>query len=184
VDTDSLALINAFNFNLPDTYKDKAVSLLNIGSSYSNLNIIDAKIPRLSRDIGVGGKYLIQKVADAFALDLRAAEELIRNPQKAPETAVKMTEAVALGLGNLVNEIRVSFDYFESQSASSIIKIFLSGSASQSLGLKESLAKMMNIEVEHWDPLERIVFSANLDSRKVKEAAVQLAVAVGLALRG
>ncbi|MEI6631863.1 MAG: pilus assembly protein PilM, partial [bacterium] len=57
VDIDSVAIINAFNFNYTkeDLPQSKSIALLNIGSSFSNLSILEDGMPHLSRDIQVAG---------------------------------------------------------------------------------------------------------------------------------
>jgi type IV pilus assembly protein PilM len=153
VDIDSIALINAFNFNYAqdEGIKNRAIAILNIGSAFTNVNILENTIPRLSRDIPVAGNHFAQK-GDA-------------------------------AISNLAHEIRTSFDYYESQSASSVEKIFLSGRGSLSAGLKESLGNILGLETEYWDPLKQITIGKGVDPEKVKASSAQLAVAVGLALR-
>lgn len=154
IDIDSLALINAFNFNYSpenSNFKNKGIAILNIGAMITNLNILEDGIPRLSRDINIAGNNFTQRLQDELA--------------------------------NLAHEIRTSFDYYESQGASSVVKIFLSGGGSKCSGLKDMLANLIGIEAEYWDPLRQINISHNIDLEKVKDISPQLAVAVGLALR-
>src|SRR3989338_122130 len=101
IDIDSLALINAFNFNygLEDNLKHKAVALVNIGASMTNLNIIEDGIPRLSRDIQVSGNNFTQKLADIFGVDFKSAEAFKLNPEK--EKANNVAAALEAGLSNL-----------------------------------------------------------------------------------
>lgn len=152
IDIDSIALVNAFNFNYPRGLdaERKATCLLNMGASLTNLNILEEGIPRLSRDINIGGTGLTQAIEPAVA--------------------------------GLVNEIRSSFDYFESQAATSVIKIFLSGGGSLLPGLKDTLANLLGIEAQYWDPLEKIEIADSQVRERVKAISSQLAVAVGLAL--
>ena len=183
IDIDSIALVNAFNFNYSadDSLKHKAIALLNIGSAMSNLNILEDGTPRLSRDIHIAGGNFTQKIAEVFSLDFNSAESLKLAPDK--ERANKVTLAVESVVTNLAGEVRTSFDYYESQSASSVVKIFLSGGGSKFAGLKDMLANFLGIEVEYWDPLKQINIAANLPAQRIKELSEHLAVAVGLALR-
>ena len=183
IDIDSIALCNAFAFNYQadENPKHKAIALLNIGSSMSNLNILEDGIPCLSRDIHLGGDNFTQKLMEVFGTDFNCAEKLKFNPDK--EKAAKITIAFEALLTNLAAEVRTSFDYYESQSTSSVVKIFLSGGGSKFAGLKDMLANFLGIEVEYWDPLKKISISGNLDSQRLKEVSEQMAVAIGLALR-
>jgi len=184
IDIDSLALINAFNFSYPhdNNSRPKSCALLNVGATFSNLNILEDGMPSLlSRDINIAGNNFTHKIADSFAIDFKSAEELKINPEK--EKMQKIIQACETVLAGLAAEIRVSFDYYESQSASSVGKIFLSGAGSSLLGFKDALANLLGIEVEYWDSLKQIRISDTVDAEKIKPLSSQLAVALGLALR-
>jgi len=183
LDIDSIALINSFNFNYPaeGSPKHKAVALLNIGASFTNLNILEESSPRLSRDLHIGGNNFSQKLADLFAKDFASAEALKLKPEQ--ENLNKTAAGIETVLSSLAHEVRVSFDYYESQCVSSVGQIFLSGGGSLFPGLKDMLANLLGIEVEQWDPFKRIQISSAIDSKKAKEFSSQLAIAVGLALR-
>ncbi len=183
IDIDSLALVNAFNFSYSgeDILKSKAIALLNIGSSFSNLNIREDGIPRLSRDIQIAGNNFTQKLADTFSIDFKTAEELKLNPDKG--RLEKIVAAIDAGLSGLSSELRTSFDYYENSSTLAVAKIFLSGQGSSFPGLKDMLANQLGIEVECWDSLRKINIPDRLDTQQAKAAGLQLAVAVGLALR-
>jgi type IV pilus assembly protein PilM len=184
VDIDSLAVMNAFthNYGQEELVKNKAVALLNIGAGFSNLSILEAGIPRLTRDIQIAGNGLTQKIADAFAVDFKTAEGIKIAPDT--ERMEKITAAGEFVISNLAREIRVSFDYYESQSAASVAKIYLSGAGSLFVGLREALAGLLGIEVEPWNPLQKIQIASTLDAEKVRASAISLAAAAGLALRG
>jgi len=118
---------------------------------------------------------------DIFSIDFKAAEELKLNPD--PERANKVKAGMESVLTNLALEMRTSFDYYESQNNSNVVKIFLSGGGSKIPGLKEMLTSSLGIEVEFWDPFKQIKINDKLDAAKLKQCAGQFNVAVGLALR-
>lgn len=183
VDIDSIALVNAFNFNYPkiDVPENKSICLLNIGASTSNVSILDNRIPRLSRDIHSAGANFTKKLMDIFDLDFKAAEELKINPD--PERADKVKAGVESVLTNLAAEIRTSFDYYESQNSSSVVKIFLSGGGSKINGLSQMLAVCLGIPVEPWDAFKQIKIPDKIDTQKLNDFSGQFNVAAGLALR-
>lgn len=184
LDFDSIALVNAFNFSYGDEpeVKDRTIALLNIGASFSNLNILEGSIPRMSRDIHAAGNNLTQKIMDIFSVDHTTAEYLKRNPD--PEKASRIATLAEAALTDIASEVRTSFDFYESQSSSAVSKIFLSGGASIGPTVREMITNVLGLEVDTWDPLKKIVVSERLKEKKVQEAAHELAVAVGLALRG
>ena len=183
IDIDSLAMANAFNFNYPGTEnaEHNAAALLNIGAQETNLDILDKMVLRLSRDIRIAGNDFTRKIMEIFNLDFRAAEELKLKPD--PEKAEKMTLATESVASSLAAEVRGSFDYYESLSAASVKKIFLCGGSSFLPGIREMLANVLDIPVEHWDPFAKLPVSADMDAAKLKSLSAQMAVAAGLALR-
>lgn len=90
---------------------------------------------------------------------------------------------VSADVSRLADELRVSFDYYESQGASSVEKIFLSGSRVCSGELKESFASGLGLGVECWDPLKSMEAAPGIELEKLRGLSPQFAVAVGLALR-
>jgi type IV pilus assembly protein PilM len=181
---DSLALINAFNYNYAgeEGVAHKTIALLNIGATLSNVNILEDGLPKLSRDIHTAGNHLTQKILDSIGGDFKSAEEAkLAGPSDKAAKIAAATEAV---LANLAREVRISFDYYESQNASSVSKIFLSGGSAGLAGIKETLTGLLGIEVELWDPCRKILVNNPKEAEKIKAQSHCFAVAMGTALRG
>lgn len=166
IDVDSVALVNAFTFNYPEQSAGNAatVALLNIDGALCSLSILEGNIPRLSRDIQAASGHSAQQPAGGSS--------------KMPDEAA----AVEAALTELAGEVRTSFDYFESQSTSSVAKIYVSGGTGMKAEARDTLKALLGLEVECWDPLRRIKPGEKTDAQAVKAAAGELAVAVGLAL--
>jgi len=153
IDLDSLALFNCFNFN------------------YTKEDLKEHKTLAL---LNIGSEISSLNIAD----------DGIPRLSRDIHFGIGNMAAKAEGLLNsLANEIRVSFDFFESQNASTVSRIFLSGGGTGFPGLKEGLASLLGIEVEIWDPFKKINIAGTLDANKIREASGSLAVALGLALR-
>ncbi|MDD5060156.1 MAG: pilus assembly protein PilM, partial [Candidatus Omnitrophica bacterium] len=99
------------------------------------------------------------------------------------ENVNKVKAAIESVLTNLAAEIRTSFDYYESQNTSNVVKIFLSGGTAKIPGLSEMLAACLGIQVESWDPFKKVKISEKIDSQNLANLAGQFNVAIGLALR-
>lgn len=184
VDFDSLALVKAFNFNYPrEEYggeDNRAVGLLNVGASSSNLNILEDGIPVFSRDIRIAGNDITQKIQEALALDFESAERLKTGAEKGGLD--KASAAIEQVFSDLAEQIRSSFDYYESQSSSSVNRIFLSGGGASFPDLKDKLAGILGAPVDYWDAFKKIEVPGTLDAGGIKALSAQMAVAVGLAL--
>ncbi len=185
VDIDSVALVNAFNYNYPYKERDElnAIALLNIGASVSNLDVLAQGCPRLSRDMHIAGNSFTQKIADIFGIEFEKAEQLKINPQE--DKANKIKAGVESAIAGLAGEIRTSFDYYESQGTLSVSKIYLSGGGSEFGDLRSMLSHFLNIEVEYWDPFKniKVAFTDTPGIEKLSAVSKELAVAVGLGLR-
>ncbi len=183
IDIDSLALVNAFNFNYAktDIAEKKSICLLNIGATITNVNILDNGVVRLSRDIHSAGVNFTKKIMDIFQVDFKAAEELKINPPDDKSARVRVCAENSLTA--LASEIRTSFDYYESQNTSNVVKILLSGGASKTAGLKEMLSTCLGIPVETWDPFKMIKIPDAFEIKDLNNFYGQFNVAVGLALR-
>ena len=183
VDIDSLALINAFNFSYSqdETLAHKTIALLNIGAAITNVNILEAGKPCLSRDIHIAGDNFTNKIADELGVDVKTAKDLKTTQEK--EALNKIKPSIDTVLSQLANEVRSSFDYYESQSVTSVEKIFVSGGGSLLSGLVDNLSHLLGMEIQTWDALKNFEFAEGLDIEKIKAKSAQLAVAVGLAMR-
>ena len=159
VDIDSLALINAFNYTCAcgpgNDAASGATALLNIGSCFTSINVLEEGIPHFSRDISIGTRAL-------------------SGPGLTSESGA-----------NFVAEIRKSFDYYEVDSSLFIKKIFLSGGGSRVAGLADNLSAALGISAEPWNPFAKFRICEELKERDrdLAKASAQFAVATGLALR-
>lgn len=183
VDIDSLALINAFSFSYAqdETLKKKTIALLNIGASVTNLDILEQGMPCLSRDIQISGNNFTERITDGLGVDLQSAESLKISPGK--EDLDKIKPYLDTILSQLAQEIRNSFDYYESQSASSVEQIFISGGGSLLAGLVSNLNAVLGVEIQTWGSLNNLELSEGLDIEKIKVQSMFMPVALGLAIR-
>ncbi|MDD4910346.1 MAG: type IV pilus assembly protein PilM [Candidatus Omnitrophica bacterium] len=182
VGIDSIALINAFTerfIKFQKDYKCRVCALLNIGASVSSLNILEGSVPVFNREISWGGNVLTEKIGSSLGIDLQSSEELKADPA---EKMSSVKAACEPAINNLANEIRASFDYFESHSAAGVEKVFLSGGGSEFTGLDVSLGQAAGIEFARWDPLINMELDPALDLNAINKHKHKLAVAVGLAI--
>lgn len=183
IDIDSLALVNSFNNTgifVKKEEQQKAIALLDIGATVTNLSILEDSIPRFSRDINLGGSDLTKKISEKLSISLTDAEVLKCNPAERLAEINTICEPI---LNNLITELRLSFDYYESQCACSLEKIYMSGGGSLLSGLGNFLNHMLGIEVLYWDPLLNIKIEESVDGKKIKENLSLLNTAMGLGLR-
>lgn len=180
IDVDSLALINAFQANLSPSAKGATCAILNIGASRTNINIVKDGSSYFSRDVMSGGNDLTQAISEKMNIDFSEAERLKCQRE---EKKGKVSEIIQPALDNLAAEVRLSFDYYESQFEKGINKLYLSGGSCNLPGLDKFLADSLGVSVESWDPLSVLSINAQIDQAQLTPLRAQLPIAIGLAIR-
>jgi type IV pilus assembly protein PilM len=179
IDVDVFCLVNAFleNYEAPK----ETLALLHIGAATTTISIIQSGILIFTREIPLAGDQLTQEIAEHFGASPRAAERLKLSPG---DRAEEIREAQQPFFDRFINEIRLTFDFFENQFESSIGQVCLSGGASLSDDLYKALEEGLRIKMDRWNPFQKIAVAPEVDPGKVKEWSVSLGVCVGLVLRG
>jgi type IV pilus assembly protein PilM len=189
IDVDTFALQNCYevNYNPSD---DEVVTLLNIGASTMNVNIVKGTRSLFTRDITVGGSQFTDVLQRSLGLNFQQAEALKRGvsdvvegvEEKAIEPLMSsVTEVVAM-------EIQKTFDFYRATTEDNetvVQKILISGGGSKLAGLADELSMRLELPVEVLDSFRNIrIDSKKFDRDYLQEIVPEMAVAVGLAVRG
>lgn len=189
IDVDTFALQNCYEHNY-DPQDDEVVTLLNIGASTMNVNIVKGTRSLFTRDITVGGSQFTDVLQRSLGLNFQQAEAIKRGvvdassgvEEKAIEPLMNnVTEIVAM-------EIQKTFDFYRAttdDNETQVQKILISGGGSKLAGLAGELSQRLELPVEVLNPFRNI----NIDTKKfdpdyISEIVPEMAVAVGLAMRG
>ena len=185
IDVDSFALGNSFELRneagVRSEDPDRAVALVDVGASKTNIHILRGNVSCFSREIYLGGTDLTESIARREHLDEAEAEELKCDPLGNEEMVANAVQPV---LDEIAGEIQLSFEYFENQFDHRVEEVFISGGASRTIGLQDTFERVFDREVKTWDPLESIKIREDLvDVDALAEHKVQLSIAVGLGSR-
>jgi type IV pilus assembly protein PilM len=185
VDVDSFALGNSFELRteagVQEEDSPRAVALVDIGATKTNIHIVRGSTSCFSREIYLGGRDLTESISRREHLDEAEAEDLKCDPQGNEQMVANAVQPV---LDEIAGEIQLSFDYFENQFDFAVEEVFLSGGASQTVGLQETFERVFERDVKTWDPLVSIKVREDLvDVEALSEHLVQLPVALGLGSR-
>ncbi|MBP7792632.1 MAG: type IV pilus assembly protein PilM [Candidatus Goldbacteria bacterium] len=205
IDVDSFALCNAYSLNLQEEsetgVKADTVALINMGAKFTTVTIVENGIPHLSRDINIGGNNFTKEIQREFNLSFAQAEELKKQqavimvenedlllstmPTSEDSKSAKIFEVITPALNKLLNDIRRSFDYYESTiKKKPVQKILLSGGSSKIKNIDRFLSERLGVPVEINYPFKNInINSKNFDFDYLRANAVHFNVAIGLALR-
>lgn len=188
IDVDAFALQNCYELNY-DPRPGDVVALLNIGASTTNINILNGSRSVFTRDATFGGNQYTSLLQKELGLTFEQAEQVKRgmalpNGHEKVETA-PILETVS---DILALEIQKTMDFYRATvevGNSEVGKILVSGGGSKLSGLIAFLSKQFEIPVEIFDPFKKIkIDSRGFDPEYMREMVPEMAIAVGLALRG
>lgn len=179
LDVVSCANFNAFLMGRKRK-KEEIAALIDIGAKAIDINIIDGDVLYFTRSIQLGGNDITKVLSDALSMDLNSAENIKINP--ADKTS-EVSEIINPVLNNIIDEIRLSFSYYENQSGKSIEKVYLAGGSSRVINFRETLNENLGVEIVPWDPTEGMEFDPTIDAQLITSIKDQFGAAIGLALR-
>jgi type IV pilus assembly protein PilM len=188
VDVDAFALQNCYELNY-DPQPGHVVALLNIGASTTNINILNGVRSVFTRDATFGGNQYTSLLQKEMGLTFDQAEAVKRG-MPLPEGIEQRDTAPILDTVSdiLALEIQKTMDFYRAtveEGESAVEKILVSGGGSKLKGLVEFLSKRFEVPVEMFDPFRKIKVDARgFDPEYMREIVPEMAIAVGLALRG
>ncbi len=185
IDVDAFALGNAFALTRGQTpppagVKPEVCALVDVGATKTNINILEGATSRFTREVYVAGQDVTTAVAKALSMSVEDAERWKCEPKDRLADAAAAVQGVAEDLGN---EIKLSFDYFESQFEHEVQRVWVSGGGLRYPGLLEAMEKLFGKPTQFWDPTEGLGIAPGVDSPALRASAGSLAIAIGLASR-
>jgi type IV pilus assembly protein PilM len=157
----------------------EAFAMIDIGETKTTVVIFRDHAPRFTREIGIGGKDLTQKIMGLLGCNLQQAEELKAKPGDRSDEIFSACQPVLLGL---VSEIRLSFDYFSSEDGSQVSKLFLTGNTADFAKTKDFFAKELEVSADIWKPSVDLEFAEHLSPEAFFANINQLSIALGLSV--
>jgi type IV pilus assembly protein PilM len=188
IDVDAFALQNCYELNY-DPRPGQIVALLNIGASTTNINILNGAQSVFTRDATFGGNQYTSLLQRELGLTFDQAESVKRG-MPLPEGAEQREIGPILDTVSdiLALEIQKTMDFYRATAEdgeSAVQSILVSGGGSKLTGLVEFLSKRFEVSVEMFDPFRKIrVDTRGFDPEYMREIVPEMAIAVGLALRG
>ncbi len=186
LDLNAFAMLRALG-NDPLLAEGESELLLDVGAAVTNVVIHHGGLPLFVRILSSGGSLITELLVERLGMPVEEAEEAkatIGIPEDYLDALADDTaRLIAEGANRLVQDIRSSLDYYQSQEAArSVGKAVLTGGASLLPNFRERLADSIGVPVELGHPIERMkVGNVGLGPDEVERAEPFLAVAVGLA---
>src|SRR5437660_566710 len=188
IDVDAFALQNCYELNY-DPQAGQVVALLNIGASTTNINILNGPRSVFTRDATFGGNQYTSLLQKELGLTFDQAERVKRGMPLPEDVEPRSIEPILETVSDILAlEIQKTMDFYRATAEdgeAAVQKILISGGGSKLTGLMEYLAHRFEIPVEVFDPFRQIrVDARSFDPDYMREVVPEMAIAVGLALRG
>jgi type IV pilus assembly protein PilM len=188
IDVDAFALQNCYEVNYQPT-PGQVVALLNIGAATMNINILNGNKSVFTRDVSVGGNQYTALLQKELDLTFEQAEAVKRGlPAPDGKEVQDFKQMLETASDILALEISKTMDFYRATAEDgdgNVQKILISGGGSKLTGLSEYLAQRFEIPVEVLNPFRQIKVDARrFDPDYMREVVPEMAIAVGLALRG
>jgi type IV pilus assembly protein PilM len=98
--------------------------------------------------------------------------------------ADRVQECISSVVEDICHDINISIDYFENQYDKKVEEVYITGGASNTVGLQETLERTVQKPVNKWNPLQFMELELPRDSeQELQDNAAQAAIALGLASR-
>lgn len=181
LDVDAFAIENMHAINY-SAVQDDTTTLVNIGASVMNVNIVKGGTSLFTRDIPLGGNRYTEAVQREMGLSYEEAEEAKKGERETRDALASVLDSVN---AEVASEIARTIDYFKStSSAVEVDRILLCGGGAKVKGLVQQLRDRMHVAVELANPFNEIdTTMSDIDPEVLAELAPLAGVGVGLALR-
>lgn len=188
IDVDAFALQNCYEVNYQPA-PGQVVALLNIGAATMNINILNGTKSVFTRDVSVGGNQYTGLLQKELGLPFEQAEAVKRGLPLPEGTEEREIQPILETVSDILAlEISKTMDFYRAtaeEGESAVQMILISGGGSKLPGLIEYLSQRFEIPVEVLNPFRQIrVDARRFDPDYMREVVPDMAIAVGLALRG
>jgi len=188
IDVDAFALQNCYELNY-EPQLGQVAALLNIGASTTNINILNGNRSVFTRDATFGGNQYTSLLQKELGLTFDQAEQVKRGIPLPENVESRDIEPILDTVSDILAlEIQKTMDFYRAtveDGEEAVQQILVSGGGSKLKGLVEFLSTRFEITVEVFDPFRKIrVDSRVFDPDYMREIVPEMAIAVGLAMRG
>jgi type IV pilus assembly protein PilM len=182
LDVDAFAIENMYGINY-EIQPEEIISLVNVGASVMNINIMKGGTSVFTRDISIGGNRYTEAIQRDMGVSYEEAEAAKKGQGEGLDK--EMVGTVMEGVNaEVASEIARSIDYFKTTAEGNVGKIVLCGGGAKVSGLAAQLTDRLAIPVEMADPFRQLeTAESGLDPDSLPDLAPLAAVGVGLAIR-
>jgi len=169
---------------VPDNF-EKPVLILEWGDRNLSLIVMEKGIPRFSRRLELGGRFLDKRIAKTLKVDLKKAREIKEqtNLSDLVTADLSLEKIIEKELNQLTKAIQQSIRIFNTKNKDPVEIVLLSGGGAMLNGLTDYLkSNLPEFKFHPADPWKGIEVDPSL-REQLQRTATQFSVVVGLAKR-
>ena len=183
IDLDVFALMNAAQLT-SDLSSMGTVALIDLGDSFTHINIIQGGAMDYTRDIPVGGGYLTSMLMSKLQIPFKQTLDIKRGKFTPTINEEEVVNIITRAYKKVLEEVQKSFEYYSATTDQKIQRILLCGGGSMIRGLDSYFSDYLKIPLEILDPMQGIKINPkNFDQSLIDEMSALSTVALGLAIR-
>ena len=183
-DVDYFAMSNMHEFNYPED-SNKLIALLDIGSRFTGVNLVQNKRPCFTGDIPVGGRLYTDALCESLSITPVQAEQIKSGAQIDGVDSALLADTLDRTTDYVAAEIHRQLGFFwtAAELKEGIEKIYFCGGAARSPGLLEEVKNRTGIECEIINPFKKLAWNQNIDIDFLQQVSPVVGVSIGLAMR-
>ncbi len=183
IDLDVFAVSNALAVQR-DIETLGGVAIIDLGASFTHVNLLLDGISFFTRDIPIGGNACTRELGKKYGLEYDETEALKQGIIHGEINRQEVIDTIVDSFDPIVEEIQKSLEFFSSTSNSMVEHIFLCGGGALIPGVDALLSDRLAISVEVFNPLETVKINPRkFDRDSISQMAPLASVVAGLATR-
>lgn len=183
IDLDVFAMVNAAGL-VRDLDQMGTVALIDLGSSFTHVNILVDGISTFTRDIPQGGVACTESLMSAFSLSFKEAEAVKQGHLKPELEMNAVVNYIVQSFDKILEDVKKSFDFFQSTTNEKVEEVLLCGGGALIHGVQDLFFEKLGIPVDTLDLTPALKFSSRkFDRETISQMGPIATVALGLATR-
>ncbi|MDP6477959.1 MAG: type IV pilus assembly protein PilM [Nitrospinaceae bacterium] len=183
VDLDAFAMVNALSLTT-NLSSMGAVALIDLGDSFTHLNIVTNGVTSLVRDIPMGGGYCSRRMMSKLEVPFKQTAKMKRGELPKNIEKESVLEILTFSFEKVLEEMDKSFEFFSTSTNEQVKRIFICGGGALISGVDNLLTDHFRIPVEIVDPLKSVKANPKkFDQEILNNLGTLATVAIGLATR-
>lgn len=185
IDLDVFAMVNAFELGADlNAIEEEAIAVIDLGESFTHLNIMQDGLTAYTRDIPFGGSFCTSKLMTKFSLPYKEIAPLKLGAIPSEIKSDEVVEVIVKSFDKILAEVQKSFEFFSTTSNSQVDRVLLTGGGALIPGVEGLFAHQLKTPVEILNPMKGIKVNArNFDKSTIDTMGPLSTVAIGLAAR-